>query len=182
MLILYGASGSGKNTILRYLLSKGFTTGNIVSYTSRPMRKGEVDGVDYHFISREEFEKKIKEEFFAEYVTNYGNYYGISAEDLESVEDNPVTILETEGIKQIKEKGIEVCTVYIEASEYNRRNRMLARGDDEEEVNKRIKDDQEKFKDARYYADIVFSNDLPLTEKRLQTLLLLILMYIEGRK
>ena len=95
MLVIVGPSASGKTQIVQQLI-KNYNMEKLVTYTTRPMRVGEVDGKDYHFISKEEFLKKLDEGFFIEHVCYNGNYYGTSFSDLS---DNKVVILEPTGLK-----------------------------------------------------------------------------------
>ena len=81
MLVVIGPSASGKTQIVNHLI-KDYKMQKMVTYTTRPMRVNEVDGLDYHFISKDAFLKKIKEHFFLEYVYYNGNYYGTAKNDL----------------------------------------------------------------------------------------------------
>lgn len=148
MLILVGPSASGKTEAAKLLISK-YNMKKLVTYTSRNMRPNEVQGVDYHFISVEDFEKKIKEDFFIEYVNYNGNYYGTSKEGLDS---DKVVILEPTGLKHYLEVAkdlVKIC--YLRCPKEIRYQRMVVRGDSEEAINKRIDSD-----------DIVFSKELEL--------------------
>lgn len=75
-IFITGASGSGKTTVIKYLLNKFPTTYLNISYTSRKPRKNEIHGKDYYFLTEEEFEQKIKNGELLEYVKFKGNYYG----------------------------------------------------------------------------------------------------------
>lgn len=148
MLILVGPSASGKTEAAKLLISK-YNMKKLVTYTSRNMRPNEVQGVDYHFISVEDFEKKIKDDFFIEYVNYNGNYYGTSKEGLDS---DKVVILEPTGLKHYLEVAkdlVKIC--YLRCPKEIRYQRMVVRGDSEEVINKRIDSD-----------DIVFSKELEL--------------------
>lgn len=148
MLILVGPSASGKTEAAKLLISK-YNMKKLVTYTSRNMRPNEVQGVDYHFISVEDFEKKIKEDFFIEYVNYNGNYYGTSKEGLDS---DKVVILEPTGLKHYLEVAkdlVKIC--YLRCPKEIRYQRMVVRGDSEEVINKRLDSD-----------DIVFSKELEL--------------------
>ena len=76
LIILSGPSGSGKDTILGELVSRNDNVRVSISMTTRKMRQGETDGVHYYFVTREYFEKKIKEGSMLEYAEYAGNYYG----------------------------------------------------------------------------------------------------------
>ena len=148
MLILVGPSASGKTEAVKLLISK-YNMKKLVTYTSRNMRPNEVQGVDYHFISVEDFEKKIKEDFFIEYVNYNGNYYGTSKEGLDS---DKVVILEPTGLKHYLEVAkdlVKIC--YLRCPKEIRYQRMVVRGDSEEVINKRIDSD-----------DVVFTKELEL--------------------
>ena len=83
MLILVGPSASGKTQIVKILREK-YGLNKMVTYTSRTMRPGEKEGIDYFFLTKEEFEKRINEGFFIEYVVYNGNYYGTALSHVSS--------------------------------------------------------------------------------------------------
>ena len=90
MLILIGKTASGKDTISNKLISE-YGYKKLITYTTRPIRKGEINDVTYHFVSDKEFKQKIKNNFFAEYKsynTEFGTwYYGTALEDLKNSDD-----------------------------------------------------------------------------------------------
>ena len=142
MLILVGPSASGKTQIVK-ILKERYHMEKMVTYTSRPMRQGEIYGVDYFFLSKEEFLKKIEEGFFIEYVVYNNNYYGTA---LSQVAANKVVILEPNGLKHYLEKlGNNVKVAFLRCSTEIVRIRMQNRGDSEESIRKRLKLDCEVF-------------------------------------
>lgn len=162
-IVVSGKSCSGKTTIVNKLASTyGFDV--IVRYTTRLIRKGEKDGRDYHFISNEDFLKKIDEGFFAEwksYDTEFGTwYYGTSLEDLENAEDNTVVILTPDGYRDVckKLKKKPTC-IYIYANNSTIKKRLIQRGDDEKEAERRLTEDNKDFKDFEYEANKIFYNN-----------------------
>ncbi len=146
MLIIVGPSASGKTEVVK-LLIKEYGMKKLVTYTSRPMRIGEVADVDYHFLEKEEFVKRINNKFFLEYVEYNGNYYGTSYEGLDH---DKVVILEPSGVKhyiqEVREK-VKIC--YITCSKEIRKQRMIKRGDSLESIQKRLSSD-----------DYIFNNEL----------------------
>ena len=80
MVVLVGESGSGKSSIEKYLVHN-YGYEKIVTYTTRPMRDGEVDGVDYHFIDKSQFRRFKLQDFFAETAEYNGWYYGTAKKD-----------------------------------------------------------------------------------------------------
>ena len=79
-----GKAGAGKDTILRYLCDH-YDVNEVISCTTRPPREGEVDGREYYFISRDEFENRIENNGFLEYAEFVGNYYGTPLDKVEKV-------------------------------------------------------------------------------------------------
>lgn len=150
MIILTGYSGSGKDTVLKELIKLGYKP--IVSYTTRSMRSGEKDGVEYHFISEEEFMQKDKEGFFAE-TTSYNMvddkvYYGSAIEDIDN-NPNGVIILNPDGLRQLKEKELKFVSFFLDAPLNILVKRLLKRGDNVEEFTDRL-----SHRDAKDFADI----------------------------
>lgn len=91
--VLSGPSGSGKGTVLQEVLRKSDRIVYSVSATSRSPRVGEVDGINYYFKSREEFETLIKADAFIEYTETYGNYYGTLKSEVEKAIENGKNII-----------------------------------------------------------------------------------------
>lgn len=91
--VLSGPSGSGKGTVLKEVLRKSDRIVYSVSATSRTPRAGEVDGINYYFKSREEFETLIKADAFIEYTETYGNYYGTLKSEVEKAIENGKNII-----------------------------------------------------------------------------------------
>lgn len=91
--VLSGPSGSGKGTVLQEVLRKSDRIVYSVSATSRSPRAGEVNGINYYFKSREEFETLIKADAFIEYTETYGNYYGTLKSEVEKAIENGKNII-----------------------------------------------------------------------------------------
>ena len=163
ILTISGKSASGKNFAARKLEEYGYKT--IVTYTTRPKRKGEKQDITYHFISDEEFKQKIDEEFFAEwksYITNEGVwYYGSSLEDIENADDKSVIILTPQGYRDVKEKlpDKNIACIYLYGNNSTIKKRLEKRGDNPNEVIRRMESDNEDFKGFENEVDrIVYNN------------------------
>jgi len=126
MLVLIGASASGKTEIAKILIQKhGFK--KMVTTTTRRKRKGEVNGKDYNFITKNKFDKMKQENKFLESVTYNDNYYGTPTKGATIAK---VLIVEPEGANSIYEKHIPNTVFFLlETDEETRKNRMLQRGD-----------------------------------------------------
>ena len=151
ILVLIGKTASGKDTIVNNLVNKhGFK--KIITYTSRPKRRGEKDGITYHYISEDEFKQKIDEGFFAEwktYNTEFGVwYYGTALEDLEKADDKSVIILTPQGFRDIEYniRNQEIIPIYLYANNETIKKRLLKRGDNPDEAERRIKHDNDDFR------------------------------------
>ena len=162
ILILIGKTSSGKTLIKEKLTEKGFA--GITTYTSRPMRKGEQQDITYHFISEEDFKQKINEGFFAEwksYITADGVwYYGTALEDLKNGEYNSVIILTPDGYRDVVNKlSKKTIAIYIYANNTTIKKRLLKRGDDKNEAQRRLDHDNKDFKGIENEVDrIVYNN------------------------
>ena len=163
LLLLCGKSCAGKDTIQKELIKIGMKS--VVTYTTRPPRNYETDGITYHFISKDEFLKKKEEGFFAEttfYDVSTGDrwYYGSAVEDLS---DDKVIIVNPHGLKQFKKlPELNPISFYITAGEETIWNRLRERGDNAAEARRRLNVDDEDFKDIDKVVDFSFSNDLGL--------------------
>ena len=164
MIIIIGKTASGKDTIVNKLISL-YGLKKVITYTTRSQRKGEKQDVTYHFISEEDFKQKINEGFFAEwksYITVDGVwYYGTALEDLKNGEYNSVIILTPDGYRDVVNKlSKKPIAIYIYANNTTIKKRLLKRGDDKNEAQRRLEHDNEDFKGIENEVDkIVYNND-----------------------
>ena len=163
ILVICGKTASGKN-LVRDILVEKYNYNPIITYTSRPPRKGEKQDITYHFISTDEFIEKINNGFFAEwkdYVTNDGIwYYGTALDDCMNASDKDVIILTPDGVRDLKNNDVNLIVVYLYSNLNTIRHRLKFRGDDEKEVERRISSDIKDFKDAEMLADRIVYNNL----------------------
>ncbi len=115
LIIITGPSGVGKTTIIRSLLKSDPKLKYSVSLTTREPRPREVNGVDYHFVSIEEFKEKIRNDEFAEWSEVYGKYYGRLKKDLEEIsrESDVLVGIDVQGAEKLKEKYPECVSIFI---------------------------------------------------------------------
>ncbi len=143
MIVLAGASASGKTEVAKELAKK-FGIVKVITTTTRNMRVGEVNGRDYFFVSKEEFEKMIHEGKFVEYTLYNGNMYGST---IDQVAPNKCVVIDPAGLRAyvgLNDPG--VVTFFLDSEEETRFKRMIARGDKEEDARKRIIHDRTAFK------------------------------------
>lgn len=116
VLVIAGASGSGKSTVVKYLKNRYPDMFEVsVSFTTRSPREKEIDGKEYHFVSQEKFTKKVRRGDFLEYAEYAGNYYGTDRSCTVLKDPSKILILEIEknGVKNVKSHKIPAVFLYI---------------------------------------------------------------------
>lgn len=160
-IIIFGKTASGKSRIVNELVKRGYK--KIVTTTTRPARKGEVDGIDYKFITDDEFKELTNTRYFAEwkkYDTVDGTwYYGSPLDEISRSDNKSIVILTPDGYRDIKDELDDHIAIYIYANNKTIRSRLSKRGDKKEEADRRIKQDNNDFKDAEFLADRIFYNN-----------------------
>lgn len=163
MVVILGKTATGKDSILNNLIADhGFE--RIIVYTTRPMRNGEIQHKNYHFISEEDFKQKIDSGFFAEwkvYTTTEGVwYYGSAIEDYEMANAKTVVILTPAGYQDIiKKLSSKPISFYIYSNIETIRKRAIMRGDNFDEFMRRIEQDDRDFKNVEQLVDEVINNN-----------------------
>ena len=173
MIILLGKTSAGKDKTRDELVKLGYTP--VVTYTTRPPRDGEIDGITYNFISEEDFLKKESEGFFAE-TTSYNVasedtwHYGSAICDLT---EDKVMIANPDGVKKLKKLStINPVVFYILANEETIWNRLRQRGDDNAEARRRLNADDIDFAGINDYVDFSIRSDIGLTPKQIAELII----------
>ena len=142
MIILCGPSACGKTEIAKFL-NQHFSLKKVVTNTTREKRIGEIDHVDYNFISKEEFLQLKDQDLFVETTCYNNNFYGCLKSE---IGDDKVVILEPEGVNNfLKLNDKKLCVFYLEANEQIRIDRMRYRKDKDEDIQKRITNDRISF-------------------------------------
>jgi len=165
-LVVSAPSGTGKTSICREVMKMYPGIRFSTSYTSRPPRPGEVNGKDYFFVSRDEFEAMVGRGEFVEWAENYGQLYGTSASVLDGyAEDNQDVILDVDprGAKAIKARYPDAVFVFIlPPSLEELRNRLRNRGHEEEEVMaRRFGNAVAEIGEVVWYDYVIFNDTLP---------------------
>ncbi len=164
LIVVSAPSGCGKGTLLAEIL-KDNDYYYSVSATTRSPREGEVDGVNYHFATREEFEDLIKSDGMLEYAQYCGNYYGTPKKEVEkklSEGKNVILEIEVQGAMQVKEIAPEGVFVFIlPPSVSELKKRLLKRGTEEISViEKRVSEAVGEIKYAEKYDYVIVNDDL----------------------
>lgn len=156
MIVFIGESASGKSTLQRMLIEDNPKYKKTIAYTTRPMREGEVDGVDYHFIPQSTFDKFVKCDFFVEH-TKYRDWsYGIAKEDCK--DKNSVVVLTPAGLRALKKLNIDITSIYLYVDRRTRLINVLTRGDNIDEAYRRNLSDVGQFDGIAKEVDYVIDN------------------------
>lgn len=163
LLIVSGAAGTGKGTVNGILLNEYPDFAFSVSATTRAPRPGEINGKQYHFISREEFEEQIKNNGVIEYTEYCGNYYGTLKSELKKLDEgkNLILEIEVEGAMNIKRLYPDSVAVFILPPDYDTlKNRLVNRGTNTpEDIDNRMKRALEEFILVNQYDYAVVNHD-----------------------
>jgi guanylate kinase len=173
--VITGPSGVGKGTLIRGLMERVPKLELSVSATTRAPRPGERDGVDYHFLTREEFNGQVKRGQFVEHADYAGRSYGTLRSELEErVEAGVPVVLEIEvqGARQVRAAMPEAVQVFIAPPSLPAlRTRLVGRGtDDEAEVERRLRVAEEELTAQPEFAHVVVNDRLDEALERLTTI------------
>lgn len=178
MFIIEGPSGTGKGTVIKEILARDPHIKFSVSVTTRPPRKGEVNGVDYYFISDEEYDKLKTEDAFYEYVdSQYGSRYGTLRSEVDSfinVGEDVLFDLDWMGARQMREKaGADAVTIYLLPPSIREvRRRLEGRGTDSREViEKRMDLVLEKISHWNEFDYVVVNEELEDTVEKIRRII-----------
>ena len=171
LIVLSGPSGVGKSTLAQRIAASGeFPIDLSISATSRLPRAGEEEGVHYHFLERDEFERLRSEGKFLEYAQVYGNWYGT----LQSVVDESLALgrwvlleIDVQGFQQVKSKRPDTVGFFLQApSEADYLARLQYRGTESPEaVARRLAEAQRELQSAHLYDYLIVNDSLDAAEE-----------------
>lgn len=176
MIVISGPSGVGKSTICKRILEKLDNVYLSISVTTRPKKTGERDGVDYFFVTREDFAKQIKAGNFLEYAEVFGNLYGTPKDKIDkAIKEDKIVLLEIDiqGAEQVKDLYPNAKTIFILPPEHKElKNRITGRGrDDEKDIKKRLAGAGREISESMYFDYKVMNDKL---EKAVEEILKII--------
>lgn len=174
MVLISGPSGCGKSTIIQRLISDARVEFSI-SATTRPIREGEVEGVDYHFLTAEQFRSKVEEGAFIEYAEVYGNLYGTLRAPMEAaIAAGRVFLVEidVQGALQLRALGEPGVYVFISPPSFEElQRRLVGRGTESPEVlERRLKKAEDEYRERVKYDHIVVNDELDLAVEEVRAL------------
>ncbi|MBE9582630.1 MAG: guanylate kinase [Proteobacteria bacterium] len=176
LFIISGPSGAGKSTVIKAILGKNRDLRYSISCTTRPPRGNEQDGVDYYFITKAAFEKKIDAGQLAEWAEVHGHLYGTSATYIdETLTDGQDVLLDidVEGAKKLFVKYPEAVSIFIAPPTMRKLEERLAERDTDspEAVERRLKNAEAEMAQAHRYDHILVNEELTQTVSRLETII-----------
>ncbi len=176
LVILSSPSGVGKTTITKKLQQKYQNFKISISHTTRPPRSNEIDGVDYHFITKKKFESLIKKKEFYEYAKIYENYYGTLKKNVdETLKKNDIIFdIDWQGTKQLSQfKEFKIIKIYLITDSKKELKRRLLKRDQNthEEVEKRFKSFEEDVKHWNDYDYILVNRQLEVCFKQIELII-----------
>ena len=166
ILVLSGPSGAGKSSLINKISDEIGAYYFSISTTTRSMREGEIDGVHYHFVSKEQFESDIEEENFLEYAVVHGNYYGTSIKPVKKALKEGKLVLfdiDVQGHDAVQKRLADITTsVFITTPTLRElKHRLTARGTDAQEIiDKRIAMAKREVQRICEYDYLVINDDL----------------------
>ena len=177
MVILSSPSGVGKTTLTKKIQQKYQKFKISVSHTTRAPRSNEVDGVDYHFVSNNEFKDLIKKKQFYEHAKIFENYYGTLKKTVdETFIDNDIIFdIDWQGTKQLsKFKNLNLIKIYLITSDKDElKKRLIKRNQNtDEEIKKRFDAFDEDIKHWKDYDYIIINKNLEVCFKQIENIIL----------
>jgi len=175
MVVISGPSGSGKSTICRRLLEDPRVVFS-VSATTRKKRDGEVDGRDYHFLSREEFKRRVERGEFIEHAEVFGNMYGTLRAPMQSaLAEGKLYLLEidVQGALQLKALGEPGLYVFVAPPDFEELRRRLVKRNTEtpEMLERRLHKAEDEYRERVKYDHIVVNGDLDTAVKEIRAIM-----------
>lgn len=174
--ILSAPAGTGKTTLVQKLVHEFPSIVQSISFTTRAPRPGEIDGKDYFFITKDEFQKKIAANEFLEYVELYGDFYGTSKEWVEkhlSHGHHVFLVIDTQGAKKLM-PSLEACFIFVmPPSKETLKTRLMGRKTETEEViEKRLGIAEKEMGEALHYQYQIINDKLEVAYDVLRSIVI----------
>jgi len=177
LFVVSAPSGTGKTTVVERLIPLVPGLGLSRSYTSRPIRGGETDGVDYNFITRKRFEEMVAADAFLEWADVFGNLYGTCADDAEreiAAGRDLVLVIDVQGARKVRAHGLPMIGIFVLPPSFEILERRL-RGrskDDEAAIARRLTTARAEVEAVREYDYVVVNDELDACVDRLRAIVL----------
>jgi guanylate kinase len=177
LFIVSAPSGTGKTTLVEKLVEQVPRLCMSRSYTSRPARPGETDGVDYNFVTRHRFEAMLAAGEFLEWADVFGNFYGTSAPETErllAAGKDVVLVIDVQGARQVRSRGIETVSIFVlppSADILEQRLRGRSK-DSEEQIQRRLAVARREIGEYNRYEYVVINDEVESAVERLRAIIM----------
>jgi guanylate kinase len=177
LFVVSAPSGTGKTTVVERLVQIFPDLGLSRSYTSRALRAGEKDGLDYNFITREKFEAMIEEDAFLEWADVFGNLYGTGKVETErelAGGRDLILVIDVQGARQVRSHGANAIGIFVLPPSFEALERRL-RGrskDSEEAIRKRLVTARREIRAVAEYEYVIVNDELDACVDRLRSIVL----------
>jgi guanylate kinase len=176
LFLLAGASGVGKGSLLKGVLGRDPNLRKRVACTTRAMRAGEVDGEDYHFLSKEVFEERVARKLLAEWAEVHGNRYGTLRADLDQLLERGYDVifdLDVQGVAQLVDVYPDAVPVFVLPPTFDELERRLRlrKTDSNEAIQRRLDNAHREFAEARKFERFVMNDDLDIAISQLSVII-----------
>jgi guanylate kinase len=173
--VITGPSGVGKGTLIKMLLDRVPSLALSVSATTREPREGEEDGVDYHFLTEEEFQERIAAKDFLEFATYSGNHYGTLNSELDRCLDKGRSVvleIEVQGATQVRAARPDSVQIFIAPPDPAvLRQRLSGRGTDSAEaIDRRLKTAEQELAQQDDFDHLIVNDDLDRAADELESI------------
>lgn len=179
LVILSGVAGAGKDTVKKELMKRMKDVDTLPSYTSRPMREGDVEGGTYNFVSKEQFEEMIENGDFYEYDVHHDNYYGTSKKLLnDKIKEGKIIVKDidvngTEHLKDLLKADTKIITIFLRVSKEELKRRLKDRIDKPSPAEIRLRLGRFEYEESRInlYDYVLKNDDLEKTVQIVMTII-----------
>jgi len=177
LFVVSAPSGAGKTTLVERLVQTTPGLRMSRSYTSRPARPGEADGVDYHFVSRERFEAMIAGDQFLEWAEIFGHLYGTSTVDTERALHEGadlVLVIDVQGARQVRRQRLPVVSVFVLPPSFDAlQQRLRGRSkDSDDQIRRRLDVAREEVNAVKEYEYVVVNDEIDACVERIRAIVL----------
>lgn len=176
LMVISGPSGCGKDTVIKEVMKNNHNLWISISCTSRSSREGEINGKDYFFLTREEFEKRIETNDLLEYAEYAGNYYGTPKSEIQEKLNagiDVVLIIEIQGALKIKELLPETLFIFIlPPSMKELKNRLLGRNTEtKEKAIERFKTAYKEINEVTKYNYVIVNDEIEKAANKINSII-----------
>ena len=177
LFIVSAPSGTGKTTLVERLVQLVPDLVRSCSYTSRPPRPGEADGVDYNFVDENQFAEMVAAGGFLEWAEVFGHRYGTGADDTEShrrAGRDVVLVIDVQGAQEVRERGVDAVSIFVLPPSYSALEQRLGRraAADQTRLHGRLEAARREVAAARRYDYLVVNDDLERCVAQLRSIVI----------